>query len=106
MLSIEEIKEIRWYRQSGAGITTCTGMPLLAFSKTFKELGLYFPNNIVVSLKNDNGYVFYHYFDYLLSLGEVQKIFKLLKKISIILINQETDFMRLVKKWRKLVYVY
>ncbi|MEK7543050.1 MAG: hypothetical protein AAB503_01980 [Patescibacteria group bacterium] len=80
MITKERVKSIKWYRQSGAGIPLCIGMPFLALSeRMFKKSGLFFPNDIMISSKNESGFTFYHYFDYFLTLEEVKKIFRHVK---------------------------
>ncbi|MFA5069695.1 MAG: PEP-utilizing enzyme [Patescibacteria group bacterium] len=80
MLTKKKVKTIKWYRQSGAGIPLCCGMPFLALSeRMFKKSGFYFPNDLGTFLKTKTGFTFYHYFDYFLTLEQVKKIFVRLK---------------------------
>lgn len=77
MLSKDQIKTIMWYRQSGAGIPLCIGMPFLALSeRMYSKSGFYFPNDLGIFLKTDSGFSFYHYFDSQKTFEQVQKIFE------------------------------
>ena len=77
MLTKKQVESIKWYKQSGAGIPLCIEVPLFVISKRiYKKCGLYFPNDVLICLKSNNGLIFYHYFDYYLTLKEVEKMFK------------------------------
>ena len=80
MLTLEQVAKISWYKQSGAGIPLCIGTPFVSLSgRLYQRLGLYFPNDIVIILKQPEGHIFYHYFDSDLTLKEAEKIFAYLR---------------------------
>lgn len=75
MLTKEELAGIKWYRQSGAGVPVCIGMPFLAITtRMHAKSGLYFPNIFCCFCKEDNGDIFYNYFDYHLTFKQLQII--------------------------------
>jgi len=79
MLTQEQAKKIKWYKQSGAGTALLLYLPLRAVSDTlFKRSGFFFPNQVAIFLKTPGSEAvnFYHYFDYELTLLEVKKIFE------------------------------
>ena len=90
MLTKEQVKKIKWYRQSGPGVPICIGMPFLGITKMKERSGFIFENDLVFFLHDENGSHFYHYFDYYLALKEVEKI---LKKI-----DEDIDFFWQMKK--------
>ena len=77
MLTKEQVRKIKWYRQSGAGIPFTIGIPFLAMIPFYEKTGFYFPNDLATFLKTDKGFTFYHYFDYYLTLELTQKLFDL-----------------------------
>ncbi|MCX6744472.1 MAG: PEP-utilizing enzyme [Candidatus Parcubacteria bacterium] len=80
MLTQEQVKNIKWYRQSGAGIPLCIGMPFLGIAIMDKVSGFHYPNDLGTFLKTEKGFTFYHYFDYFLTLEQVKNIFYTLQK--------------------------
>ncbi len=80
MLTLDQVKNIKWYRQSGAGIPLSIGMPFLGIAIMNKVSGFYYPNDLGTFLKTGKGFTFYHYFDYFLTLEQVKKIFKTLEQ--------------------------
>ena len=62
MLTKEQVRKIKWYRQSGAGIPFTIGIPFLAMIPFYEKTGFYFPNDLATFLKTDKGFTFYHYF--------------------------------------------
>lgn len=80
MLTLKQVEAIKWYRQSGAGVPLCLGLPILSLAECMQTYcGLYFPNDISIYKKSDSGYLFYHYFDYYLTLQQSRKIFDLVE---------------------------
>ena len=102
MLTKKQVKSIKWYRQSGAGLPLCIGLPHAAISKgIYKKMGIYFPNDTLVSLNTESGPIFYHYFDYFLSLKELEKMFDHLKNNDGLFNKLKKDFYPSAKKMEK-----
>jgi len=93
MLTKEQIKSIKWYRQSGAGIPLCIGLAMQPLSgRMLRKSGFYFPNDIAFFSKEESGYIFYHYFDYFLTLKEMDKLFSYLDSGESHFMNLKNDF--------------
>lgn len=79
MLTLSEAKATKWYRQSGAGVPLCLGLPILSLAECMQAYcGLYFPKDVSIYKKTKSGYLFFHYFDYYLTLEQSRKIFDLI----------------------------
>jgi len=92
MLTKEQVKKIKWYRQSGAGIPFTIGMPFLGMVPFFEKTGFYFPNDLGTFLKTEKGFTFYHYFDYYLTLELTEKLFVLVSNNIQFYENFKKDF--------------
>ncbi len=103
MLTKKQVESIKWYKQSGAGIPLCIEVPLFVISKRiYKKCGLYFPNDVLICLKSNNGLIFYHYFDYYLTLKEVEKMFKHLEDNDGFFEKLKKDFYPSARKMEKI----
>lgn len=92
MISKDQAKKTKWYRQSGAGVPLCVGMPFLSFRRIYDRSGFHFPNAIVILFKNGGNYNFSNYFDYALTLDQARKIISKWEKSPSLFQEMEKDF--------------
>ncbi len=77
MPNLDQIKQIKWYKQSGAGIPFLIGMPFWGIAtKMFSASGFNFPDDIAIFKKDQDVPMWYHYFNLEKTKEEMQKIFK------------------------------
>jgi len=75
MLSLEEVRKIRWYKQGGAGIPLAISSPFSVIStRMYRKSGYFFPNDFAFSFKSLSGFLFFHFFDRDLAEAEGRKI--------------------------------
>jgi len=98
MLTKEEVNKIKWYRQSGAGIPFTIGMPFLGMIPFYKKTGFYFPNDLATFLKTENGFTFYHYFNYYLIFEQTKKLFDLVENNPKLFEDLKKDFYEAARK--------
>ncbi|MEI6649986.1 MAG: PEP-utilizing enzyme [Candidatus Moraniibacteriota bacterium] len=77
MMSLEQIRKIGWYKQSGAGIPLTISSPFYSVSKRFyPRSGFLFPNDVAFSFRVGSGFLFFHFFDRDLAVQEAKKILR------------------------------
>lgn len=81
MVTLDKIKQIRWYRQSGAGIPFLIGMPFWGIATKMERCsGFIFPDDLAI-FKTENGVpIWYHYFNLEKARNELKKIFQAVRK--------------------------
>lgn len=101
MLSKEQIKKINWYKQAGATMPLMVAMPASGINKPMYDAsGFYLPNECFVIIKEDNQFMFYHYFDYDLCNQQMDRVFDIIAKKDKLFEKLNKNFFEASKKMK------